>query len=61
MKILIDERVIKSLILEYEAQRTYTECEEYRRQGAVTALERLLDIVGTADIESERKKSCNVD
>lgn len=33
MKILIDERVIKSLILEYEAQRTYTECEEYRRQG----------------------------
>ena len=61
MKILIDERVIKSLILEYEAQRTYTECEEYIRQWAVTALERLLDIVGTADIESERKESCNVD
>lgn len=43
---MIDRRVITSLLLEYEAQMTYEDCDEYRRQGAISALERLLDIIG---------------
>jgi hypothetical protein len=36
------EQDVKDLLEEYENQDTYTDCEEHRRQGAVTALERLL-------------------
>lgn len=38
------EQDVKDLLEEYENQETYTSCEEYRRQGAVAALERLLEM-----------------
>lgn len=36
------EQDVKDLLKEYENQDAYTDCEEYRRQGAIAALERLL-------------------
>lgn len=36
------EDTIKDLIQEYQNLEAYTDCEEYRRQGAISALERLL-------------------
>ena len=47
---LIDETLewieedVKDLLSEYKNQYTYTDCEEYRRQGAIDALERLLEM-----------------
>ena len=37
------ESVIENMILKYSNQRTYTDCEEYRKQGAISALEELLE------------------
>ena len=39
------ENIIKDLLGKYENQETYTDCEEYRREGAVAALEELLEII----------------
>ena len=38
------EEDVKDLLNEYENRDTYTDCEEYRRQGAIAALERLLEM-----------------
>lgn len=40
------ENIIKDLLEKYENQEAYTDCEEYRREGAICALEELLDIIG---------------
>lgn len=37
------EETIHELIKKYENQKTYTDCEEYRREGAISALESLLE------------------
>lgn len=39
------ESIVKDLLEKYENQKAYTDCEEYRREGAVCALEELLDII----------------
>ena len=39
------ENIIKDLLGKYENQETYTDCEEYRREGAVGVLEELLEII----------------
>ena len=39
------EDIIKGLLEKYENQETYTDCEEYRREGAVGVLEELLEII----------------
>ena len=41
-----ENRVISAIhdaIVEYESIKTYTDCEEYRRQGAINALEELVE------------------
>lgn len=38
------EEDVKDLLDEYRNRYTYTECEEYIRQGAIEALERLLEM-----------------
>lgn len=35
---------VKDLLKYYQTLETYTDCEEYRREGAVSALERLLEM-----------------
>lgn len=40
---------IEELLEKYNAQETYTDCEEYRRQGAVGALEELLNSISNDD------------
>ena len=35
---------VKDLLKHYENLETYTDCEEYRRQGAVGVLEQLLEM-----------------
>lgn len=39
------EETIHELIKEYENQKAYTDCEEYRRQGSIESLEKLLMIL----------------
>lgn len=39
------ESIVEDLLEKYENQKTYTDCEEYRREGAVGALEELLNII----------------
>ena len=42
----IENRTISAIydtIIEYENITTYTDCEEYRRQGAIDALEKLVE------------------
>lgn len=39
------EDIIKGLLEKYENQETYTDCEEYRREGTVGVLEELLEII----------------
>lgn len=39
------ESVIEDLIKEYENKKTYTDCEEHRKEGAIEALENLLKIL----------------
>lgn len=39
------EDIIKDLLEKYENQQTYPDCEEYRREGAVSVLEELLEII----------------
>lgn len=39
------EQVIRDLLKKYENQQTYTDCEEYRREGAVGVLEELLEML----------------
>ena len=39
------ENLIKAMITEYENQKCYYECEEYRKQGAISALEETLERV----------------
>lgn len=39
------ENIVTNMLEEYENQKTYTDCEEYRREGAVGALEELLEII----------------
>jgi hypothetical protein len=36
------EQDVKDLLKHYENLETYTDCEEYRKQGAISALEKLL-------------------
>lgn len=36
------EQDVKDLLKHYESLETYTDCEEYRKQGAISALEKLL-------------------
>ncbi len=38
------EADVKDLLEYYEHLETYTECEKYRKQGAISALEKLLAI-----------------
>lgn len=33
---------IVALLTEYESRKTYTDCEEYRKQGAIEVLERMI-------------------
>lgn len=40
---------IVALLTEYESRKTYTECEEYRREGAVEVLERMIDMLSSAE------------
>ena len=35
---------VKELLKQYESMETYTDCEEYRREGAIGALEQLLEM-----------------
>lgn len=37
------ESVIEDMIRNYNNKKTYTDCEEYRKQGAISALEELLE------------------
>ena len=39
------ESIVKDMLEEYENQKTYNDCEEYRREGAIGVLEKLLDII----------------
>lgn len=38
---------IVALLTEYESINTYTDCEEYRKQGAIEVLERMIDILSS--------------
>lgn len=38
------EESVKELLAYYNNLKTYTDCEEYRREGAISALERLLEM-----------------
>ena len=38
------EESVKELLEYYNKLETYTDCEEYRKQGAMGALERLLEM-----------------
>ena len=40
---------IIELLAEYTRRKTYTECEEYRREGAVEVLERMIDMLSSAE------------
>lgn len=37
------KNIIKNLLKKYENQKTYTDCEEYRREGAIGVLEELIE------------------
>lgn len=39
------EYIVKKLTDEYENQRTYTEVEEYRKQGALGVLEEIVNYI----------------
>lgn len=39
------ENIVTNMLEEYENQKTYTDCEEYRREGAVSVLEELLETI----------------
>lgn len=39
------ESIVRDMLEEYENKETYTDCEEYRREGAVGVLEELLEII----------------
>ena len=39
------ENIVTNMLEEYENQKTYTDCEEYRREGAVGVLEELLETI----------------
>ena len=39
------ESVIEDLLQHYKTLTTCTDCEEYRREGAISALERLLEVL----------------
>ena len=41
------EQLIKDLLKKYENMQTYTDCEEYRREGAIGALEGLLEMLNS--------------
>lgn len=38
---------IVALLTEYESIKTYTDCEEYRKQGAIEVLERIIDMLSS--------------
>ena len=38
---------IDALLTEYESIKTYTDCEEYRKQGAIEVLERMIDMLSS--------------
>lgn len=38
---------IVALLTEYESRKTYTDCEEYRKQGAIEVLERMIDMLSS--------------
>lgn len=38
------EQDVKDLLKYYEEMKTYTDCEEYRKQGSISALEKLLEM-----------------
>lgn len=38
---------IAALLTEYESIKTYTDCEEYRKQGAIEVLERMIDMLSS--------------
>jgi hypothetical protein len=42
---VVMEDIVKDLFKKYENQQTYTDCEEYRREGAISVLEELLEII----------------
>ena len=50
---------IHDMLREYESNQTYTDCEEYRREGAVGALEDLLERVKLIE-ETERDRGLYV-
>lgn len=37
------EATIQDLLSEYENKETYTDCEQFRKEGAISALENLLE------------------
>ena len=41
------EQLIKDLLKKYENLQTYTDCGEYRREGAVGVLEDLLEMINS--------------
>ena len=38
---------IVALLAEYESRKTYTDCEEYRKQGAIEVLEMMIDMLSS--------------
>lgn len=38
---------IVALLTEYESRKTYTDCEEYRKQGAIEVLERIIGMLSS--------------
>ena len=38
---------IVALLTEYESRKIYTDCEEYRKQGAIEVLERMIDMLSS--------------
>lgn len=38
---------IMALLAEYKSRKTYTDCEEHRRQGAVEVLERMIEMLSS--------------
>lgn len=40
------KNIILKLLEKYKNKQTYTDCEEYRKQGAISALEELLEELG---------------
>ena len=47
--------LIKQKIEAYESQKTYTDCEEYRREGAVGVLETLLEDLTVTNLEENKQ------